>query len=90
MSAIPKPRVELEPLAPVQDPQRLVLDNISWDTYVTIADALDERNIHLTYDRGRLEFMTLSPEHERYKRLLGRLVDVMGEEFDIAIGGSAP
>ena len=28
-----------------------------------------------TYDRGRPEFMTLSPEHEIYKKRLGRLVE---------------
>lgn len=37
----------------------------------------------MTYDRGRLEIMTLSLEHERIKRLLSRLIDVLSEELKV-------
>ncbi len=66
------------------------LSGVSWDSYVQLSDALGPRNIRITYDRGELEIMTLSSEHERYKRALVRLVDALTEEMeiDVASGGS--
>jgi Uma2 family endonuclease len=87
MSAIPKPRIELPRPVEVKDPQRLLLHNISWDTYVTIGEALAERPIRLTYDRGNLEIMTTSHEHERYKKIFGLLISVLAEELSVAISG---
>jgi len=31
--------------------QRLVLDNVSWQTYEALLRALDERHLFLTYDQ---------------------------------------
>ena len=56
-----------------------------------IGEALQDRaNIRLTYDRGRLEIMTLSHEHERFKYLIGRLIDVVAEEAGVRIEGFGP
>jgi hypothetical protein len=45
--------------------QRLVLDGIDWPTYGRLLRALRNRPaVRLTYDRGWLEIMTLSHEHE--------------------------
>ena len=70
--------------------QRLVLAGIDWPAYVAFGNLLDERHVRLTYDRGALEFMTLSPEHERAKKLLARLLEALTEELgiDIASYGS--
>ena len=62
------------PAAWPSDPQRLLLHDLSWQAYRAIGEALAERAVRLTFDRGRLEFMTLSPEHERWKGLLRRLI----------------
>ena len=67
--------------------QRLLLHNIDWQTYDTLLRALDERNLHLTYDRGNLEIMALSPEHERQKSLLRLALFIFSEEFDVPITG---
>jgi Uma2 family endonuclease len=67
--------------------QRLLLHNVSWRSYVTIGDALGECHVRLTFDRGNLEFMTLSPEHERYKNLLRCLIQALAEELNLPIGG---
>jgi Uma2 family endonuclease len=50
----------------------------------------DQRAVRLTYDRGLLEFMTLSHEHEALDRLLGRLIVVLTEELGLPLrsGGS--
>jgi Uma2 family endonuclease len=70
--------------------QQLVLDGVSWRTYGRLLRAFDDRHVRLTYDRGELEIMTLSPEHERFKHLLGLLISVLVEElgWDMAGFGS--
>jgi Uma2 family endonuclease len=70
--------------------QRFVLYNVDWDTYVTISDKLGERNIRLNYDGVNLEFMSASLEHERAKKLLGRMLEALTEEMDLDMksGGS--
>src|SRR5579884_552502 len=67
--------------------QRLVLSGIDWPAYVAFGDLLGERHVRLTYNAGELEFMTLSPEHERAKKLLARLLEALTEELDIDIAG---
>ena len=46
---------------------------------------LGDRPIRLTYDRGDLEFMAPSFNHERCAGRLGRLVETLAEELDIDI-----
>lgn len=65
---------------------RVVLGDISWQQYQIIGEVLRDRPcLRLTYYRGRLEIMTTSSEHERIKRILGRLVETLAEEFEINI-----
>jgi Uma2 family endonuclease len=70
--------------------QRFVLRDVSWTEYQGIAETLGERHLRLTFDRGSLEFTTLSHGHERYSNLLGRFVEVITEELDVPLqsGGS--
>ncbi|MBI3411111.1 MAG: Uma2 family endonuclease, partial [Planctomycetes bacterium] len=69
---------------------RLILNDVDWQTYTRLLHALDERHLRLTYDRGVLEIMTLSYRHESVARFLGRLAVTLSEEFDLPIreGGS--
>jgi Uma2 family endonuclease len=67
--------------------QRFVLSSIDWPTYLVFSDKLGERNVRVTYDRGEMELMTLSPHRERAKHLLGLLLAVLVEELDIDIAG---
>jgi Uma2 family endonuclease len=66
--------------------QSLVLHDISWQSYKDICAALPEKYLHLTYDRGTLEFMVLGTVHERFKSLLGLLIFVLAEELQRVIG----
>jgi Uma2 family endonuclease len=70
--------------------QRFLLRNIDWSRYRSLADALGEVHVRLTYDRGKLELMTLSHGHERWSNLLGRFVEVLTEELEMPCqsGGS--
>src|SRR5258708_3824124 len=67
--------------------QHLVLSGVSWQEYVAFGDALPERHIRMTFDRGTLEIMTLSFQHEQLTYCLGRFLDVLTEEMNIAIVG---
>jgi Uma2 family endonuclease len=70
----------------IQSPDRVVLKNISWQTYQSlIIDFEREPAMRLTYDRGTLEIrMPLAP-HETYKKILGRLIETATEELNLEI-----
>ncbi len=64
----------------------VVLRGISWSTYQGLMHDLEaEPAKRLTYDQGTLEIMVPSAPHERYKRCLGRLVEVVTEETNTEI-----
>ena len=79
--------IPLAPQKPVglEPTQRFVLGGVSWEQYEKFLDAVGERNIRLTYDRGTLELMTLSHLHEIYKVLFDRIFFVLMEELDIPV-----
>ena len=59
----------------------LTLRSITWQTYENLLADLDEQSgIHLTYDQGVLEIMTLTPEHESINRYLSSLIDLLVDE----------
>ena len=68
-------------VAPTPSGQRLVLGDVPWRSYERLLHVFDDRHLRITYDRGALEIMTLSPEHERFKCLLSYLVLVLVEEL---------
>ncbi|WP_293112425.1 hypothetical protein [Moorena sp. SIO4G3] len=41
--------------------------------------------MHPTYNRSNLEIMAPYPEHELYKKVMGRFVETLAEEFKIRI-----
>ena len=66
--------------------ERLVLENVSWETYEhLLADHLDASAPRFTYDRGRLEIMSPSSEHEEYRQTLTLLVELLAERLSIDI-----
>jgi Uma2 family endonuclease len=67
--------------------QCLVLDNVSWSDYLRLGRLLRDRRLRMTYDRGTLEIMMLSSEHERWKHILRRLVEALSDELKIRIAG---
>lgn len=69
----------------------VVLSNVDWRTYTRLLKALDERpRLRLTYDRGELEIMVTSSEHEGDVEFVGRLILVLTEAFQLPVrsGGS--
>lgn len=68
-----------------QTSERILLENISWPTYLSLLEDLGAHRGRLTYHRGRLEIVTLSKPHEHWKRLVGRLIETFTEERRIPI-----
>ena len=79
-------------MATVQAPaeQRLVLWDVGWKGYLALLDVVGDRRIRITYDRGNVELMTVSPLHEFSKKNLARLIEILSYELDLDIrsGGS--
>jgi Uma2 family endonuclease len=68
--------------------QRVVLHNISWDIYESLLFAHQDRRVpRLTYDRGELEIVSPSSEHEQLADSVVLLVNVVGEELGIGVKG---
>jgi len=69
---------------PEQATQKIILDNISWETYQRLLDERGQRSKpRYAYDRGRLEIMVSSFEHENLKHDIATLVEVIAEELEL-------
>ena len=79
--------------APEENPETFFLEGVSWKTYRSLLRDFEayHSNVRMTYDQGRLEFMSPSAAHEAGKRLIGRLIETMTAELNIPIrsGGGA-
>jgi Uma2 family endonuclease len=63
----------------------VVLYHIAWSTYEAIVADNGNPGTRFTYDRGTLEIMSPSEKHERLKRLIGRMIETLTEEWGIPI-----
>ncbi len=71
---------------PLQPTEIIHLSGITWKTYETLLQELNHsRRLRLTYNQGNLEIMAPSPEHEIYKKAMGRFVETLAEELEIRI-----
>lgn len=69
---------------PVLAEERVVLQNVTWQLYeLMLAQLGENRSVRLAYDQGILELMSPLMLHERSKRLLEKLIDIVLEELDI-------
>ena len=66
--------------------KRVVFENIRWETYEHIlSDHVDASVPRFTFDRGRLEIMRPSSEHEEYKQGLTMLVEMLADGLGVDI-----
>lgn len=61
--------------------------NVTWQEFENILVEKDNRPGRITYDCGTLELMSPSYRHERYKRFIGRFIDILAEELNLALVG---
>jgi Uma2 family endonuclease len=67
------------------DPQ-VVLPNVSWETYERLLEDLSDCSVpHLTYDRGELEIMSPTQEHEELNRTINSIVETIAVELELRI-----
>ncbi len=70
----------------LQPTEIIHLSGISWQTYENLLTELSaSRRLRLTYNRGTLEIMVPPPEHESYKKIVGRFVETLAEELEVRI-----
>jgi len=68
---------------PAINEPRFLLRQASWQDYVSLRDADENRNTRMTFDRGRLEFMSPTRIHERIRILIGYCLLVWFQERQI-------
>ena len=62
----------------------LVLQDVSWQDYEQLLEDLGARpDLRGTYDAGRLEILMISRKHDKYKRVIEQIIDILAEEFDL-------
>jgi Uma2 family endonuclease len=68
---------------------RVILHNTSWGTYERLMEERGESRVpRFTYDRGELEIMSPSTEHESIAYYIGLLVAVFAEEAGVDLYGA--
>ncbi|MCP3997098.1 MAG: Uma2 family endonuclease [bacterium] len=65
---------------------QVVLYNVAWSAYEALLAGTDRSGTRFTYSRGTLEIMSPSREHERLKRLIGRMIETLTDMESIPIG----
>jgi Uma2 family endonuclease len=79
---------ELERLTEIPD-RRVVFRGVDWSFYEQLVDSIPESSpIRVDYDGKDLEVMAKGREHDRFKRRLGRIVDIVAEEYEIPFDGN--
>src|SRR5437763_15009179 len=64
----------------------LRLPSVSWEDYETLlSDLSDWPGMRVSYDEGKVEIMSPSPEHEDYKEFVYSLARVISEESNITL-----
>lgn len=66
--------------------EHVYLPGIAYETYAALVDQVgDKRNLRFTYHHGALEIMSPSQDHERAKKLFGRMIEALTEELGIPL-----
>jgi Uma2 family endonuclease len=68
--------VRPEDLSPTQTEQGMVIRGVSWKQYVILRELLDTPGLRMTYCEGVLELMSPSRNHERWKTMAARLIEL--------------
>ncbi|HEY6329088.1 MAG TPA: hypothetical protein VI756_07110, partial [Blastocatellia bacterium] len=69
-------------LSKVPSGGRLILYDVGWDDYEELIERFgDSSSLRISYDGGRLEAMSPSTLHEKYKNLINRMVVLLCDEL---------
>jgi Uma2 family endonuclease len=67
---------------------RVVIRNVSWETYEALLRDRGDAGPRMAYDRGTLEVMSPSSKHETLKTVLAHLLEAYSDELGIDIRGT--
>ena len=72
-------------------PNSVVFRDASWRLYKAMLREFDEQPSRVNYDRGTLEIMTLSVEHEHLKTVVGMMIGLLAVTLRLKVmhGGSS-
>jgi Uma2 family endonuclease len=70
------------PISPAGN-QHLILHDVSWKLYTQLLREVGNRAIRMTFNEGELEIMSPLPEHEKYKKRIGRMIEIISLESNI-------
>jgi Uma2 family endonuclease len=71
--------------APIPESSGVVFQNVNWADYEAQLRIVGDRPIRVIYDQGTMEVVmpSFGPEDEAYR--LGRIIDTLTEELDLAV-----
>ena len=74
----------------IPDSSRFLISGVSWSTYEELLIRRDSErpNAKIVYHRGALELMTVSNPHERWKKMIARLIETLSLALRIPISAS--
>jgi Uma2 family endonuclease len=74
----------LDAIEHLPDGATLVLHEFSWEDYERLLEDLRDRpHLRVAYDRGKVEIMSPSLEHEEYARFIDDLVRAIADRFGL-------
>lgn len=65
--------------------ERVVLHGVSWDFSEALLREIGDQQLYLTYDDGELEIRSPSLEHETWKKLIGRMIELLTLERGVEV-----
>src|SRR5688572_26869322 len=65
--------------------EHVVLYDVPWKAYEAILEAIGDRRLRHTYDRGALEIMSPLKRHDRTKKILARMIEAAALALDVEI-----
>ena len=68
---------------PLKNAQRFVIHDIGWEDYETLCRMFADHGPRMTYDKGKVEFMSPLSLHERYRMLVHFVIEAITDELDI-------
>jgi Uma2 family endonuclease len=75
----------IAPGTSLEDQQHIVLYNVSWQLYKRLLREIGDRPIRMTFDDGSLEIMSPLPKHEKWKKRIGRMIEILSLELNIPV-----